>query len=393
MRIPALTLSTLALAGALVACSRSEPPAEPLRAVRTLTVGLGSASATSEFAGEVRARVESRLGFRVGGKLLKRSVELGDAVKAGQLLAQLDAADLQLGQEAAQAALRAAQANLDQARADLARAKELFAQAFVGAAEVERRETALKAAQGGFEQARAQAGVQGHQADYARLVADASGVITAVEAEAGMVVGAGTPVLRLAHDGPRDVVFGVPEDRLPQLRALRGKPGALKVAIWAGSAGAQPELSATVREVAAAADAATRTFLVKADLGAADVRLGQTATVRLAGASRDGVVRLPLAAVFEQGGRSSVWLLDGATMAVQAQPVTVAGAEGRQVLVSAGLSAGQEVVTAGVHALTQGQKVKRYLEPKGDLSAASAQAGASGAAAVPAASAASGLRR
>ncbi|HMW24530.1 MAG TPA: efflux RND transporter periplasmic adaptor subunit, partial [Burkholderiaceae bacterium] len=139
MRIPALTLSTLALAGALVACSRPEPPAEPLRAVRTQTVGLGSSTATSEYAGEVRARVESRLGFRVGGKLLKRSVELGEAVKAGQLLAQLDAADLQLGQEAAQAVLRAAQANAEQARADLARARELFGQNFVGAAEVERR--------------------------------------------------------------------------------------------------------------------------------------------------------------------------------------------------------------------------------------------------------------
>lgn len=381
MRIPALTLSTLALAGALVACSRPEPPAEPLRAVRTQSVGLGSATVTSEYAGEVRARVESRLGFRVGGKLLRRSVELGDAVKAGQLLAQLDAADLQLGQEAAQAALRAAQANVDQARADLARARELFAQNFIGAAEVERRETALKAAQGGFDQARAQAGVQGHQADYARLVADASGVVTAVEAEAGMVVAAGTPVIRLAHEGPRDVVFSVPEDRLSLLRALRGKPGGLKVAIWGGADGAQPELAATVREVAAAADPATRTFLVKADLGAADVRLGQTATVRLAGASRDGVVRLPLAAVFEQAGRSSVWLLDAATMTVHAQPVAVVGAEGRQVLVSAGLAAGQEVVTAGVHALTQGQKVKRYLEPKGEAPAAAALSAASAVAA------------
>lgn len=381
MRIPALTLSTLALAGALVACSRPEPPAEPLRAVRTQSVGLGSATVTSEYAGEVRARVESRLGFRVGGKLLRRSVELGDAVKAGQLLAQLDPADLQLGQEAAQAALRAAQANVDQARADLARARELFAQNFIGAAEVERRETALKAAQGGFDQARAQAGVQGHQADYARLVAHASGVVTAVEAEAGMVVAAGSPVIRLAHEGPRDVVFSVPEDRLSLLRALRGKPGGLKVAIWGGADGAQPELAATVREVAAAADPATRTFLVKADLGAADVRLGQTATVRLAGASRDGVVRLPLAAVFEQAGRSSVWLLDAATMTVHAQPVAVAGAEGRQVLVSAGLAAGQEVVTAGVHALTQGQKVKRYLEPKGEAPAAAALSAASAVAA------------
>lgn len=374
MRIPVLFLPTLLVAAVLTACSRSEAPAEPVRAVRTMTIGTGSATASNEYAAEVRARTESRLGFRVGGKLVKRPVELGEVVKPGQLLAQLDGADLQLAQDAAQAALRAAQANLDQAAVDLKRARELQAQQFVGVAEVDRRETALKAAQAMLEQARAQSSAQGNQAAYTRLLADAAGVITSVEAEPGAVLAAGTPVLRLAQDGPRDVVFSVPEDRLPALRALRGKAGALQVQLWGGDAGAATPLAATVREVAAAADPTTRTFLVKADLvrtdpakadgGRSEVRLGQTATVRVPGAAREGVVRLPLAAVLEQGGRSVVWVLDPQAMTVDTRAVQVAGADARQVIVSAGLAAGAEVVTAGAHALTQGQKVRRYVEPK-----------------------------
>ncbi len=364
MRIPILFLPTLLVAAVLTACSRSEAPAEPVRAVRTMTIGTGSAAASNEYAAEVRARTESRLGFRVGGKLVRRPVELGEVVKPGQLLAQLDGADLQLAQDAAQAALRAAQANLDQAAVDLKRARELQAQQFVGVAEVDRRETALKAAQATLEQARAQASAQGNQAAYTRLLADAAGVITSVDAEPGAVLAAGTPVLRLAHDGPRDVVFSVPEDRLPALRALRGKAGALQVQLWGGDAATATPIAATVREVAAAADASTRTFLVKADVGRADVRLGQTATVRVPGAAREGVVRLPLAAVLEQGGRSVVWVLDAQAMTVDTRAVQIAGADARQVVVSAGLAAGAEVVTAGAHALTQGQKVRRYVEPK-----------------------------
>ena len=166
--------------------------------------------------------------------------------------------------------------------------------------------------------------------------------------------------MRVAQDGPRDVVFSVPEDRVASLRQLAAVPGALKVKLW-GDAGAG--LPATVREVAAAADPATRTFLVKADLGAAPVRLGQTATVRLEGPAAAGVIRLPLAAVLEQQGKTVVWLLDTAAMTVRAQPIQVGGADGNSVVVAAGLQPGQVVVSAGVHVLTPGQKVRLYAEP------------------------------
>jgi RND family efflux transporter MFP subunit len=343
---------------------------EPVRAVRTLTVGSGSAQGTLEYAAEIRARTESRLGFRVGGKMTRRWVEVGQAVRAGQLLAELDPEDLQLGRQAAAAALRAAQVQADQAAADLQRFRELQQQGFISAAELERRESTLQAAQAQLEQARAQAGVQGNLASYSRLLASADGVVTAVEAEPGAVLAAGTPVLRLAHRGPRDAVFAVPEDGVASARALLGRPGAVSVTLW----GQSEALPATVREVAAAAEPATRTFLVKAGLGAASVQLGQTAVVRVTQPVQEGVVRLPLPALMAHQGGTAVWVVDPASMTVRAQPVVVAGAEGNTALVAQGLQPGQQVVTAGVHVLTPGQKVRFFEAPPPGASPVSAAA-------------------
>lgn len=351
-----LGLAALCVAVLLAGCSRNEAAPEPVRAVRTVVVGSDAAGTTLEFAAEVRARTESRLGFRVGGKLVRRNADLGDAVKAGQVLAQLDPQDLRLGQDAARASLAAAQANHEQAAADFKRFKELREQGFISSAELERRETALKAAKATLDQAQAQASVQGNQTAYSALVADASGVITGVEAEPGQVVAAGTPVLRLAHDGPRDVVFSVPEDKLQLLRGLEGKSGQLKVKLW----GSNELWPASVREVAAAADPVTRTFLVKADVGRAAVKLGQTASITLDLPKTNGVNKLPLSALMEYEGKTAVWLLDKESMTVRPQVVQVAGAEANSAVISSGLTPGQVVVTAGAHVLTPGQKVKFY---------------------------------
>ncbi len=344
----------------LLACQEAPTVSDPVRAVRTLKVQSGSVATQHEYAAEVRARVESRLGFRVSGKLLQRQVGLGDAVKAGQPLARLDAGDLLLAQDAARAGLRAAQAQLALSDAEFKRYQELRAQGFISGLELERRETALKAARSQAEQAAAQAGVQANQAGYALLTADAPGVVTAVEAEPGMVLVAGATVIRLAHDGPRDAVFSVPEDQSAALRALIGQRGALKLRPWGD---AQALLPATVREVAAAADPMTRTFLVKADIGQTTLRLGQTATVLLETPAHGGAIKLPLTAVFEQGGHANVWLVEAATMQVRLQPIAVAGADGNQVVVAGGLSPDQAVVIAGVHTLTSGQRVRWYAEP------------------------------
>ena len=364
-------LISLLGAAVLAACSKAEPPSAPVRAVRTMTVATDTAGGAYEYAAEVRARTESRLGFRVGGKIVRRTANVGDLVKAGQVLAQLDPQDLKLGQDAARAGLVAAQANLDQAAADFKRFKELRDQGFISSAELERRDTALKAAQAQLDQAQAQSSVQGNQAAYASLVADASGVITGVDAEPGMVVTAGSSVVRLAHDGPRDVVFNVPEDKVGLIKALAAQPGRLKVRLW--GAGAET-LPANIREIAAAADPVTRTFAVKADLeklpANTSVRLGQTATIIADMPKVAGITKLPLSALREEQGKTAVWVVDKATMTVASKDVQLAGAEGNEAVVTGGLSPGMLVVTAGVHVLNPGQQVKLYVDPTAPLVAA-----------------------
>lgn len=368
---------------ALSACSRQPAPAEPIRAVRTLTIAPDSAGGTLEYAAEVRARVESRLAFRVGGKVVKRNVELGANVKPGQVLAQLDPKDLQLGQDSAQAGVAAAQSNFDLSAADLQRYRGLKEQGFISAAELERREATLKSAQSALNQARSQLSQQGNQTNYALLVSDTAGVVTGVDIEPGAVVSAGTPVFRVAQDGPRDVVFAVPEDKLALIRALAASNGELKVRTWGD---ASKLLSAKVREVSAAADPATRTFQVKADVGQTGITLGQTATVVLELPRLEGLTRLPLSAVTESKGVTSVWLLDQQSMTVKLQPIAVGGASGNTVVVADGLKSGDEVVTAGVHVLTPGLKVKRYVEPYATNSASPTVIPGMGSSATPAAS-------
>jgi len=360
-RASVATPLALALAASLLlaACGRKQEATEPVRAVRTMTVGQLAGATTRDYAAEVHARIESRLAFRVGGKITKRPVNLGDRVTTGQALAQVDPSDLRFGQDAARAALSAAQVNYDQTAIDFKRYQDLRAQGFISAADLERRNSGLQAAKAQLDQARAQAGMQTNQAAYAVLAADAPGVITAVYADVGAVVGAGTPVVSLAHDGPRDVVFAVPEDQLPIFRSLQGKPGAVSVTLWGGKAA----IPAAIREVAAAADPASRTFQVKADVPDGAAELGQTATVHVELAPADGKLRLPLQAVAGQGNQSYVWVLDKATMTVHQQPVVVLRPEGDNLVLDRGLKSGDTVVTAGAHVLTPGQQVTLYVEP------------------------------
>ena len=354
----------------LGACSKPPPPPEPVRAVKTMVIAPASAGASYEYAGEIRARIESKLGFRVGGKMLERPVNVGDTVKTGQVLARLDPRDLRLGEDVARAAVTSAAVNLQQADADFKRYRDLRDQGFISGAELERRETTLKVAQAQLAQARAQSGVQGNQAGYAALTADAGGVITGVDVEPGMVVAAGAPVLRLAHDGPRDVVFSVPEDKVALVQAIAARQGNVRVRLWSSSGG---EVAATIREISAAADPATRTFLVKADLGEAAnaPRLGQTATVSIVAPRVAGVARVPLSALKEDHGKSTVWIVDPGSMTTVSRQVSIGGAEGNEAVVIAGLSSGDRVVTAGVHVLSAGQKVKLYADPEAAIPAAS----------------------
>ena len=354
-----LSAGWLPLAAALFlsACSKPEPPEAPVRSVKVMTIGVGTLQSSAEFAGEVRARVESRLGFRVAGKLSQRAVQVGEHVKAGQLLAQLDPQDYRLAADAARTQLEVAASNRDQAAADFKRFKELKDQNFISGAEFERRTTALTAAQAQYDQARAQLASQGNQADYTRLIADVSGGVTAVEAEQGQVLSAGTPVVRIAQDGPRDVVFSVPEDKVAAIKV----GSAVAVRVWA----ATTQWQGVVREVAASADPVTRTFAIKVTLsGEAVPALGSTVSVVPQALSHAGAsaIKVPTNALLQQGGKTWVWLLDGASMTVKAQPVEVLTADGNEVVIAQGLTPGMQVVTSGVHVLSTGQKVTLYKE-------------------------------
>ena len=351
--------SLLAIAALAAACSKPEPAPEPVRAVKIMTVAAAPFGSGYEFAGEVRAQSEVRLSFRVGGKIIKRQAELGQRVKAGQILAQIDPEDYKLAQDASRAQLNAAATSRDLAAADFKRFAALKEQNFISGAELERREAQFKAAQAQYEQARSQLAVQGNQASYAVLTASAAGVITAVEAEPGQVVAAGAPVVRIALDGLRDVVFSVPEDKVAAF-----KPGqAVKVRGWAQST----VVPATVREVSASADPVTRTYPVKVALGAEapPPPLGATVyvlPVELSGERAQGlqVIKLPTSALRQQGNASAVWVLDKSSMTLNSQEVQIATADGNEAVISAGLQPGMLVVSAGVHVLSVGQKVTIY---------------------------------
>jgi RND family efflux transporter MFP subunit len=339
----------------LVACSKTDAPQEPLRSVKLITVASSDLTAEGVYSAEVRARVESRLGFRVGGKLVQRPAELGQRVAAGQLLALVDAQDFQLAAQAAQAQVGAAQSQRDLAAAEFKRFEALKAQNFISGAELERREASLKAADAALNQAKAQAQAQGNQAGYARLTAGHAGVVTAVEAEVGQVVSAGQPVLRLAHDGPRDAVFAVSESAIMGL-----KTGQIMQATVLSTGQA---VQGKVRELAAMADPVTRTYVVKLALDAGgNLPLGASLNVRTSGlsASAPKGIQLPTSALRQDPQGTAVWVLDEATMTVNSQVVQLGPVSGNDVAVLSGLTPGQKVVSAGVHVLSPGQKVTVY---------------------------------
>lgn len=349
----ALLLSALAIA--LGGCARKEPPPPPERPVKLMTVGAGTVAATAELAGEVRARVESNLGFRVNGKIISRRVETGQRVRRGDELARLDPRDFEIAGQSASSALIAAQARLENARAEYARYQELSRKGFVSATDMERKRVELSAAEAQQEQAQSGLSLEQNRLADTVLRADADGVVMAIQADVGEVVGAGQPVVRLAQDGPREIEVEFPENRTALARA-----GRAQVALWANPGA---KLPAALRELSAAADPHTRTFraryTVQAQANA--LALGQSATLYLQlPAMKSGASRLPTTALFGRQGQTLVWVFDEKTHAVRKVQVQPVGVDGSDVLV-AGLAPGMQVVTAGVHVLSEGQKVQPFV--------------------------------
>lgn len=333
----------------MVGCSEKPPKTEDIRPVRAMVVAPAGARQAVELAGEVLPRYESRLGFRVGGKVIARRVDVGTVVKRGQLLMQLDASDFQLAQAQAKAGVSAADSTLALAQSELNRYRELRQKNFVSQAVLESKEAAYKAALATHEQATVGLRVQANQSGYASLVADADGVVTGIDAEVGQVVSAGMPVVRIARTGEKEVRVSIPEDQVAKLKGISD----VTVRTWANP---DVALEGRLRELSPIADSATRTFTAKIALPKAggEIRLGMTATVSFASEAPPGI-RLPMTALLNHKEKTAVWVVDQG--AVKLTMVEVAGAMGNEIIIMAGLAPGQMVVTAGVNLLREGQKV------------------------------------
>lgn len=341
----------------LAGCGGETPPAAPadIRPVRAEQVGLHVVHAGTSYSGEVRARYETDLAFRVGGRVQRRAVEVGTEVKAGQLIATLDPSDYALAARAAQAQRVAAEAEAKLAQQDLQRYSELRTQNFISQAELERRQTTAAAAQAKVRQLRAEAERQDNQQAYTQLTAPHAGVITALVFEAGQVVAAGQPLAQLAKQGEREVRIDVPENALDALRAAP----ALGIRLWSAPG---VRYAGRLRELSPVADAASRTYRARVSLLQPDaaVKLGMTATVEVDDVS---VTRLsvPQTALFRINGRPQVWVLDRTSGKVAARAVQLGELAGDRAAIVAGVDRGEWVVTAGVHKIAPGQQVRLLL--------------------------------
>jgi RND family efflux transporter MFP subunit len=369
----AALLACLVLAG----CQREvEAPPPEIRPVRAITVEARSDAGIVSLTGTVQAQTEINESFRIDGRLIERTVDVGDTVRPGQLIARLDPQNEESGLQAARAGLTAAQARLGEARTNFTRMRDLLVDSAVSRAQFEQAEAALKTAEAGVESAQEQVNLSQNRLSYTRLVATAAGVVTARGPEPGEVVSAGRMVIQVAGEGARDAVFDVPaaiKDQAPldpEIRVTLGKGRT------AGAAAKPTDISVglvsnpkvvtlgRVREVAPRADPVTGTFAVRVRLidPPPTMRLGSTVTGRLQ-LPGTNAIRVPATALVRADGRTAVWVVDKASGTVALRSVELGNSDAKTAQVASGLKAGEVVVTAGVQALRPGQKV-RLLEAR-----------------------------
>jgi RND family efflux transporter MFP subunit len=352
-RLLAPLLAALVL---LPACQRSvEAPAPEVRPVRAVTVAKLAPEQTVAITGTVQPQTEINQAFRIDGRLIERTVDVGDTVRPGQLIARLDPQNEESGLRAARAQLAAAQAQLMEARSNHARMRELIVEDAVSRAQYEQAEAMLRTAEAQVGAVQQQVNLAGNRLGYTRLVSSVAGIVTARGPQPGEVVGAGRMVVQVAREGARDAVFDVPA----QLKDSVPAQPEIVVALTD-----DPRITATgrVREVSPRADPVTGTFAVRVRLidPPAAMRLGSTVTgrVRLEGIP---AIELPAAALVRAEGKTAVWVFDRQSGTVSLRSIAIGRADARSVQVTSGLNPGDVVVTAGVQALRPGQKV-RLLE-------------------------------
>lgn len=361
-RRPLMTIGLIAggLAVAVMTGWSSKPAVKDprLQSPRVEVVQVQAAGSNGRtFTGIVEARVQSDLGFRVGGKILERSVNVGERVQKGQILMRLDSVDLKLSFAAQQANVEAARAKYIQAKADETRSAGLVKSGVVSRQEYDQARAALDSSKAQLEAAEAQARISNNSSEYAVLLADADGVIVRTLSEPGQVVAAGQTVIQLAHDGPREALINLPEGVRPDLGTIAS----------ARLYGQDQMYQARLRQLSDAADPASRTFEARYVLEgeAASAPLGSTVTVTSLTKQTFGnqSVMVPVGAIYDRGSGSGVWIVNDKSE-VKFRSVQIISIGKEEVVVSRGVQAGEQVVALGAHLLHEGQVVNQANEEK-----------------------------
>lgn len=334
--------------------SANEPVVRP---ARVLEIAYARQAQSLVLAGTVVPRIESTLGFRVAGKLVQRAVDVGAAVKPGDLIAQLDPSDYRLAVDNARAALASAEADHARARADHDRYLALRGGAAFTQQTLDQRQSLSATAQARVAQARSQLSSAENNLAYADLRADVAGIVTAVQAEVGQVLPQGQGVVRVARMDELEILVGVPEHRLKVVR----ESAAAGFELWSDP---DKRYAARLRELSPSADPTSRTYPARFSIVDPPefIGLGMTATLSFERADATPVAEVPLAAIFQQGTRPAVWVVDKATGAVELRPVVIARWRNDTAAILSGVKDGELIATAGVHKLEAGQKVKPMLQ-------------------------------
>ena len=326
---------------------------ESLRPVKVAQIAAASPKRTLTYSGVVRPRVESALGFRVSGKIIARSVNVGDRIEMEQTIARVDDTDLKLAENAARAGVASARSRRDVASDNLQRAKVLSPKAIISQAAYDTRRNELDAASAALDAAEAQLRQAVNAVGYTTLRADKAGIVTAVVAEPGQVVNAGQAVATVAESGETEVAIAVPEQDAARIAVDQNS----KVTLWAGSG---VNLDGRVREIAGQADPVSRTYAVRIaiDTPPQAMRLGMTALVALTIEDETTQMVVPLTALTEEGGTPIAFVVDTASKAVRKTAVTIAGIAEGGVRIASGLQPGDLIVTAGVQFLQDGMRIR-----------------------------------
>lgn len=349
--LPLLITSSLLLS----ACEKPPVAADKPRLVKLISVQTSSSQQSLDLAGEIKARVESPLGFRVAGKIVRRLVETGQTVHKGQALAELDPRDYELAKTASTSQLTAAKSDLALAEAEYKRFQELQTKQFVSELDLDRKRVAVSAAAARLKSLESNVSLDNNRIADTILRADSDGVVSQVQADVGMVVSAGQPIVTVAQQGAREIVVEFPEDR----RTIAAQYPQAQVSLWAQP---QAKYPAQLRELSAVADPVTRTFRARYSIQAPSnaLALGQSATLHLNLQGQSGLIKLPTSALVGKGQQTTVFVFNPQSQKLQSQAVQVAGVDGNEVIV-AGLQQGQQVVVAGVHVVHEGQVVRPLL--------------------------------